>query len=86
MEGTHVNYLGRVVPVHGFRAFIYGSDGGVRLVNSWESYETHISTGVWFGTKEMAIASADKQKPRRVKKTELTLELTNDDFLPNESA
>lgn len=54
MEGESVLYLGRVVPIKGFRTFIYGHNNTKKLVNSWEEYQEHIASGVWFSTKDKA--------------------------------
>lgn len=51
MEGETVMYDGRVVPKEGFRVFIYGFDNQTKLVESWEEYKNHISSGVWFTHK-----------------------------------
>lgn len=58
MQGEMVMYLGRVVAKEGFRVFIYGAEQLAKLVESWAEYESHISSGVWFSTKE----EADKPK------------------------
>lgn len=47
-------YDGRVVPKEGFRAFVYGPDNAQKLANSWIEYESLISSGLWFSTKEKA--------------------------------
>lgn len=96
MEGQHVNYLGRVVPVEGFRAFVYGTDGAKKVVNSWSSFEDHIALGTWFATPEAATNIDLKVATKAFKpkgKTGITLEMPandsevrKDDFLPNESA
>jgi len=62
-----VEYMGRMVPIAGFRAFVYGMDGKKKLVDSWKEFEAHVSTGLWFPTKEEskpkeeAIPSYDKR-------------------------
>jgi hypothetical protein len=56
MEGIPALYLGRMVPKDKFRAFIYASDGATKLVNSWDEFERHMETGLWF-------ASIDDIKP-----------------------
>ncbi len=48
MTAEMVIYCGRVVPKAGFRAFIYGYENALKLVNSWEEYEKNISSGTWF--------------------------------------
>ena len=54
MEGVPANYQGRIVSKHHFRAFIYKPDGSQKLVNSWDEFECHIASGLWFVTKEDA--------------------------------
>lgn len=46
MLGQCVVYEGRNVPKDGFRAFIY-SINGKKLVNSWDEYLEHMSSGIW---------------------------------------
>jgi len=47
-----VSYQGRMVPKEGFRAYIYGTTGEAKLVNSYLEYEEHIQTGAWFTSTE----------------------------------
>ncbi len=51
MEGTPAIYLGRLVPKSSFRTFIYAPDGSQKLVNSWEEFESHMQSGLWFAEK-----------------------------------
>lgn len=100
MDGVPAIYLGRIVSKQHFRTFIYASDGSKKLVESWDEYEKHMESGVWFSTKEDAKARIPVQKPKRVRKPVpvMTLELKeepfvddepikdkDDDFLPKES-
>lgn len=55
MEGKNAIYLGRIVPKHNFRAFIYSPNGQKRLVESWDEFEANMATGVWFARQEDAI-------------------------------
>jgi hypothetical protein len=57
-----VLFDGRMVPIEGFRAFIYTPDGQSKVANSWDEYQEHISSGVWFGSKEEA---QGKSKPKK---------------------
>jgi hypothetical protein len=50
MEGIPAIYLGRQVSKTNFRAFIYGHDGSKKLVNSWDEFEKHMQTGLWFAS------------------------------------
>ncbi len=43
-------YQGRVVSKKHFRVFIYGATGDKKLVESWEDYERHMATGIWFSS------------------------------------
>lgn len=50
MEGIPAEYLGRIVSKENFRVFIYSSNGTTKLVNSWDEYERHMETGLWFAS------------------------------------
>lgn len=54
MKGEPARYLGRIVSKEHFRAFIYGADGQKKLVESWDSFEAHMQTGLWFASKHDA--------------------------------
>jgi len=62
MVGETVIYCGRVIAKEGFRAFVYGIDNKQKLVESWKEFESVISSGIWFATKELA---ALKDKPKK---------------------
>jgi len=47
MEGIPL-YLGRVINPDYFRVFIYDAEGVQKLVNSWNEYQEHMQTGLWF--------------------------------------
>src|SRR5665213_572141 len=47
-----VSYQGRMVPIEGFRVYIYAANGETKLVNSYIEFEEHIQTGAWFTSKE----------------------------------
>ena len=51
MASEYVLYQGRTIPKANFRAFIYSHDDVQKLVESWDDYENHISTSLWFSTK-----------------------------------
>lgn len=57
MKDTPAIYQGKIVSKKNFRAFIYAPHGGQKLVNSWDEYEHHMETGLWFPTKEDAAAA-----------------------------
>lgn len=97
MDGVQAMYLGRIVSKEHFRVFVHAPDGSQKLVESWGDYEKHMETGLWFPTKQDALASVVVEKPKRIKKQvkeldeepttdldEKTFEVKNDNFLPDE--
>lgn len=55
MEGTPAYYNGRNLSQYDkdkFRAYIYANNGDRKLVNSWNEFEQHMQTGLWFANKE----------------------------------
>lgn len=58
-----VKYDGRYVPKNGFRTFVY-SLNEQKLVNSWEEYEEHMLSGIWFSDKKSA-EEFGKNKPKK---------------------
>lgn len=58
----HVLYQGRMIPKEGFRSYVYGVNGGKKLLNSWTEFENHISTGIWFDTLEKSQEKVLKKK------------------------
>jgi hypothetical protein len=94
MDGVPATYLGRIVSKEHFRVFVYSPDGNKKLVESWEEFEGHMQTGVWFATPEDAIVvvadiepetderSKSKPKVTRTKKQDAakTLELTKEEY------
>jgi hypothetical protein len=74
MEGIPANYLGRLVSKVNFRAFIYDPYGNSKLVNSWDEFESHMASGLWFASIEEAKQSVkpkedvDIEKPKFKKK------------------
>lgn len=69
MKEAPAIYCDRVVSRENFRAFIYGHCGKTKLVNSWDEYEAHISTGIWFDrpeeVKEVVEVVQEIKKPSR---------------------
>ena len=51
MQKETVVYDGRIVPKEGFRVFIYSFDNQTKLVESWDEYQEHISSGIWYAKK-----------------------------------
>ena len=65
IKNSHVGqfqYLGRWVEKNNFRAFVYDKKGDQTLANSFEEYESLIASGIWFASKEVAIAKVRKPK------------------------
>jgi hypothetical protein len=56
MKGTPAIYLGRIVEKKHFRAFVHGSNGEKKLVESWEAFEAAMQSGIWFASLEDAQA------------------------------
>lgn len=87
MEGIPATYLGKLVSKQNFRVFIYGPNESKKLVNSWDEYEAHMSSGVWFATRE-EVKFEPVEKPKRVRKQSVgmtTLPYHGDDgFLPKD--
>jgi hypothetical protein len=48
MQDETVLYMGRKVPKHGFRAFLFSKDGKRMIAESYEEFEARIQTGYWF--------------------------------------
>jgi len=74
MKDATAIYLGQIVSKKNFRVYIYAPDGSQKLVESWDAYEKHMETGLWFPTKEEALKSIEevveekpKPKPRQTK-------------------
>lgn len=61
-----VLYQGRYVDKDHFRVFVYNGKTQ-KLANSYEEFETLISSGLWFETKEGALAPKGvKEKARKL--------------------
>ncbi len=67
MKDVTAIYLGKIVSKKNFRAYIYAPDGSQKLVESWDSYEKHMETGLWFATKEDAELSKISSEPEKPK-------------------
>lgn len=98
MKGVPAIYLGQIVDKQFFRTFVYSMDGSKKLVESWDEYERHMESGLWFSTQEDAKSRIPVEKPKRVrnkpaaKPQELDDEpfieeelIKDDDFLPKAS-
>jgi hypothetical protein len=94
MDGMVARYLDRVVSKENFRVFIYDVCGTTKLVESWEEYERHMQTGLWFATLEeyQAFDSFKDDLEKTIVKEETVIakpkrqmkrkEDVEDDFLP----
>lgn len=86
MEGVPAIYLGRRVNKEHFRAFIYASDGTKKLVHSWDEFQKHMETGIWFAHKK-DIPKIEPEKPKKSKKSgaKVTFEIVENPLKQNES-
>jgi hypothetical protein len=84
-------YLGKVVSKNNFRVFIYAANGNQKLVESWDEYQNHMQTGLWFAKKPdanfvtpimddvEAITFVPIEKPKRKKKmNSMVFEVTDE--------
>lgn len=94
MKGATAIYLGRLIPKENFRTFIYAPNGSQKLVESWDAFEAHMESGVWFATAtdaQNSVANDEpKVKPRipkdkKEKKMDTEDASSDDDFLPKVS-
>ena len=51
MEGIPAEYMGRIVSKDKFRAYVYAANGDEKLVNSWNEFEAHMLTGIWYTSR-----------------------------------
>lgn len=63
-----ITYLGRQVSKEGFRAFVYGLENRRRLVNSWEDFEAHLASGIWFASVDDIPVEDIKNEPMKGKR------------------
>lgn len=87
MKGVTSVYKGRIVDKNHFCCWIYAMDGHKKLIKSWDDFESHMQTGLWFAYKKDAERQEKefKQVPkRRVVKPKVHEEhsLVNDGLLP----
>jgi sulfur transfer complex TusBCD TusB component (DsrH family) len=75
MKGVPAIYKGRIVDKAHFRVFIYAQDGAKKLVESWDDYERHMESGLWFALREDAMARVAVEKPKKVKKAVKPVEI-----------
>ncbi len=91
MDNSPAIYLGKIVSKKHFRTFIYSIDGSKKLVESWDEYQAHVETGIWFAVNEerVIVKEKEKNKPKRARKAvekEETPQEFIDDFLPKEGS
>lgn len=87
MKGVPAIYLGQIVDKKHFRTFIYSMDGSKKLVESWDEYERHMETGLWFAMQEDAKSRIPVAKPKRVRNKPvpvMTLELKEEPLIEEE--
>ncbi len=63
MKGTPAIYKGRIIDKKVFRAFIFGTNGEKKLVESWDAFESHMQTGIWFASRQDALEVKAQQEP-----------------------
>ena len=95
MKGTPAKYLGKIVGKDNFRAYIYATDGAKKLIESWDDFEAHMATGLWFAKKSDAseikkIKEEQESKPKRTRKTKSDIQETlpseaNEEFLNDDA-
>ena len=64
MHGEAAVYMGKVVDKKTFRVFVYSPEGAQKLVESWESYQNLMASGLWFSTKEEAKNAKSAQEDK----------------------
>ncbi len=78
MDGVPALYKGRIVSKEHFRVFIYAHDGSQKLIESWDAFEVHMQTGLWFATPDEAAPQKEpepkKTKSSKAKKHEVSVE------------
>jgi len=63
-EEEFVSYNGQMIPKAGFRAYIYHRDLEKKLVESWDSFKEHVSTGSWFVEKPLPAVKRSRKKAK----------------------
>ncbi len=88
MKGVPAIYLGQIVDKQHFRTFVYAMNGDKKLVESWDEYEQHMESGLWFSTQEDAKNRVPVEKPKRTRAKAQDKPscddalIKDDDFLP----
>lgn len=62
---NEIIYNGKRMLKNHFRAFVYGADNQKKVVNSWDEYEKHVETGIWFSKKNL-VPIKKKQRTRKI--------------------
>jgi hypothetical protein len=60
MNNNPAIYEGRIVSKKNFRAFVYSPNGTKKLVESWDEFQKHMETGLWFVNAEAACCASIK--------------------------
>jgi len=61
-----VFYNGMNILKSQFRVYIYGFDGEKKLIDNFEEFQSHISSGTWFESLEiLERRKAEKKKSRK---------------------
>lgn len=61
---TQFLYLNRWVDKEHFRAFVYDAKGDQKLAGSYDEFNKLIDSGLWFETRENALAAEAKRGKR----------------------
>jgi hypothetical protein len=77
MDNKPAIYKNKVVSKENFRVYIYGKDGARKLVNSWDEYFNHISSGLWLDErlekKDEIVIDKPKRKTKKNNENEVIL-------------
>ena len=91
MKGAPATYKGRMISKEHFRVFIYSPDGTKKLIESWDEFEKHMETGLWFANRKDAEKpvepKVEEEKPKRVRNKPVattTLELKEEPLIEEE--
>ncbi len=81
-----VYYNGQNINKSHFRVYVYNAKKESKLVNSWDEYELHMQTGLWFAEIPEVTATAVKETVTAVlpKKKKASKDLKNEEPLIEE--
>ncbi len=86
MEGKPAIYLGRIVSKKHFRAFVYGTNGEQKLVESWDEFEKAMESGIWFASKEEKVKTKSDKRKRKPKVISMEHVEDKEDVLPDDDS